>query len=267
MSSMASWQAAHPALNTSIFRLAVISLVPSILALPRLNGRRWQRDARRYPLEVPPRSSGQFVTSRVRSQNTPGSGHDRNHTKAHEPPWIYACWPFWLLAVRPNSLSARVRNEAADLLRPRENHVGSIAHHTGSHEGRRALLRTIAADIGLEAQVAFPEIAHLPVRGGDLIGVAAMIDRLHALLRIELFQLRHPAAAHHHAAHLAAVLRGLGRMAGLRCLFEKGEQIGALARVFHTGKRHGVSRNEVLRVLDPFVERVVGPDDAGRFER
>src|SRR5262249_36602198 len=57
MTSIASWQAAHPALNTSIFRVAAISLVPSILAQLGLNGSRWQRDGRRYPLEVPPRSS------------------------------------------------------------------------------------------------------------------------------------------------------------------------------------------------------------------
>src|SRR5262245_40481308 len=57
MTSIASWQAAHPALNTSIFRLAAIFLVPSISALPRLNGRRWQRNGTRYPLEVPPGSS------------------------------------------------------------------------------------------------------------------------------------------------------------------------------------------------------------------
>src|SRR5262249_36958947 len=42
MTSIVSWQAAHPALNTSIFRLAGISLVPFILALPRPNGSRWQ---------------------------------------------------------------------------------------------------------------------------------------------------------------------------------------------------------------------------------
>src|SRR5215813_5751003 len=57
MSSMASWQAAHPALNTSIFRVAAIPLAPSMLALPRLKASRWQRDGRRYPFEVAPRSS------------------------------------------------------------------------------------------------------------------------------------------------------------------------------------------------------------------
>jgi hypothetical protein len=57
MTSIASLQAAHPALNTSIFRFAVISLVPSILPLLGLNGSRWQRDGKRYPLEIPPRSS------------------------------------------------------------------------------------------------------------------------------------------------------------------------------------------------------------------
>jgi hypothetical protein len=32
------WQVAHPALNTSIFRLAAISFVPIYPALPPLNG-------------------------------------------------------------------------------------------------------------------------------------------------------------------------------------------------------------------------------------
>ena len=93
-----------------------------------------------------------------------------------------------------------------------------------------------------------------------------MIDRLDPILRIELREIGHRAAAHHHAAHLAAALRGLGGMAGPGCILEKREQVGALPRVFHAGKRHGVSRNEVLRVLDPFVERVVVPDNAGRLE-
>jgi hypothetical protein len=44
MTSIASWQVAHPALYTSIFRLAAICLVPSTLALLRLNGNRPQRD-------------------------------------------------------------------------------------------------------------------------------------------------------------------------------------------------------------------------------
>src|SRR5437868_15389508 len=141
---------------------------------------------------------------------------ERHDVPPRPPPMRYSV-SFRLCASRG---STPMRNEAADLLRPGEDHFGAVSHHTGSHEGRRALLRTIVADIGLEAQVAFPEIAHLPIRGCDLIGVAAMIDRLHAVLRIELFQILHPAAAHHHAAYLAAVFRGLGCMAGPRCVLE-----------------------------------------------
>src|SRR5437762_9387337 len=40
-------------------------------------------------------------------------------------------------------------------------------------------------------------------------------------------------------------------------------QIGALLGIFHAGKCHRVSRDEMLRILDPFVERIVVPDDAG----
>src|SRR5262249_58700071 len=43
-----------------------------------------------------------------------------------------------------------------------------------------------------------------------------MVDRAHALLRIERLEIGHRAAAHHHAAHLIAALRGLGCTAGLR---------------------------------------------------
>src|SRR5438874_758745 len=41
----------------------------------------------------------------------------------------------------------------------------------------------------------------------------------------------------------------------------------ARSLVLHAGKCHRVSRNEMLRILDPFVERIVVPDDAGRLER
>src|SRR5258708_20275493 len=105
--------------------------------------------------------------------------------------------------------STLMRDEPADLIRRCEDHIGAVAHHTGAHEGRRALLRAVVADIGLEAQIALPEIACLAVRGGDLIGIPAMIDRLDPILGIELLELRHPAATHRHPAHLPAPLRAL----------------------------------------------------------
>src|SRR6516165_10336025 len=112
-------------------------------------------------------------------------------------------------------------DESADLLRRGEDHVGAVAHHSGSDKGRRALLRTLVADIGLEAQIALPEIPHLSVGGRNLVSVAATIDRLHSILGIELLEVRHPAAAHHHAAHLIAALRGLRRMSWPSCVLEK----------------------------------------------
>jgi hypothetical protein len=59
----------------------------------------------------------------------------------------------------------------------------------------------------------------------------------------------HPAAAHHHAAHLIAALRGLGRMSGSCRVLEKREQISALPCVLYARKRHCVSGNEVLWIL------------------
>src|SRR5215468_3451161 len=61
--------------------------------------------------------------------------------------------------------------------------------------------------------------------------VTAMIDQPHPLLRSERLEVGYRAAAHHHAAHPTAVLRGLGRAAELRGLFEEREQIGTLPRI------------------------------------
>src|SRR5262245_30706706 len=90
-----------------------------------------------------------------------------------------------------------------------------------------------------------------------------MIDRLDSILGIERLAIRHLAAAHDHAAHLTATLHGFRCATGLACILEIGEQIGALSWLFYAGKGHSVSRNEVLRVFDPFVECDVIPDDAG----
>src|SRR5258708_19715869 len=75
-------------------------------------------------------------------------------------------------------------DESDDLVGQGEDHVGAVAHHSGSYQGRRTLLGTFVADVGLEAQVAFPEIANLAVRGRNLVGVAAVSDRLHPILGI-----------------------------------------------------------------------------------
>jgi hypothetical protein len=89
-----------------------------------------------------------------------------------------------------------------------------------------------------------------------------VIDRLHPIFGIELLEIGYPAPAHHHAAHLIAALRGLRRMAQTRCVFKIREEVGALTRVLYARERHGITRNEVLRVLDPFAKGVVVPDDA-----
>jgi Integral membrane protein TerC family len=49
--------------------------------------------------------------------------------------------------------SALPSDEPADLVSRGENHVGAVPHHSGWHEGGRPLLRTVLADIGLEAQI------------------------------------------------------------------------------------------------------------------
>ena len=99
--------------------------------------------------------------------------------------------------------SAVLRNETADFLGTREDHVGAIAHHSGRQDRRHTFLRTVVTYIGLEAQIALPEIPRLPIGGGNLIGVAAMVDRADPILGVELLEIGHLAAAHHSALRLA----------------------------------------------------------------
>jgi hypothetical protein len=44
----------------------------------------------------------------------------------------------------------------------------------------------VVADVRLEAQVAFPEIASFSIRRGDLVRIATLIDRLHTILGVEI---------------------------------------------------------------------------------
>ena len=44
-----------------------------------------------------------------------------------------------------------MRDESAYLVRGNEDHVGAVTQHSGGPDGRGALLRTIVADVRLEA--------------------------------------------------------------------------------------------------------------------
>src|SRR5258708_8798407 len=85
---------------------------------------------------------------------------------------------FDTLRVRRATGSARTRDESADLLRRGEDHVGAVSHHAGRHDRGRAFLRTVAAAVGLEAQIPFPQVARLPVRRGHLVAIPPMLDAL-----------------------------------------------------------------------------------------
>src|SRR6266436_6631466 len=61
-------------------------------------------------------------------------------------------------------------------------------------------------------------MVNLSVGRDDLVGVAAMVDRLYPILGIERLEIGNLAAAHHHAAHLTATLRGFRCVAGLVCI-------------------------------------------------
>ena len=46
-----------------------------------------------------------------------------------------------------------------------------------------------------------------------------------------------------------------------RCLFQERQQIGALSVILDAIERHFVAGHEMLRVFNPFVERLVVPND------
>src|SRR5882672_7728371 len=100
----------------------------------------------------------------------------------------------------------------------------------------------------------------------DLVRVAAIADRLHAVFRVEFLQIWNAAPAHH-SGHAAGLLRQLWRLAWLGYLAEKRKQVGARSRILHSLERHMITRNEPLRILYPLVERLVIPSDIRRFQR
>src|SRR6266566_375628 len=141
--------------------------------------------------------------------------------------------------------SALVRYEMVDLLGTGENHVGTVAHHAGIHQRGRPLRGTLLAGIGLEPEVPFPEIARLSVSRRHPIRIATIADSLHAILGIELLEIRNGCAAHHaahaahsgHSPHLSSLGGGAPR---LRRLLQERQQVGALPALrFHTSARLG----------------------------
>jgi hypothetical protein len=83
-----------------------------------------------------------------------------------------------------------VSDEPADFVRRGEDYVSLVAHPSGWHDGRDPGLWTVSAHIGLEAQVALPEVPQLSIVRGDLVRVSAMIERTLSLW-VELLQIRH----------------------------------------------------------------------------
>src|SRR5256885_12218458 len=85
--------------------------------------------------------------------------------------------------------SALRRDEPADLLRFRKNHVGAITHHAGRYEGRSFLLRTILAAVRLETKIPLPIDMRLAICRADPVGIGAIGDRLHPAFGIERLEI------------------------------------------------------------------------------
>jgi hypothetical protein len=107
----------------------------------------------------------------------------------------------------------------------------------------------------------------LSIRSCDLVGVAAISDRLHAVFELQCLEVRNRTAAHHasptaHVTHLAAALSRGRCVPRLGCVFKERQQVGALLSIVDSRKSHGVSGYQVLRVLEPLVQCLVPPRDA-----
>ena len=56
------------------------------------------------------------------------------------------------------------------------------------------------------------------------------------------------------------------RTARLRRFFKECQHVGTLLRIPDAGERHGIARNELRRIVQPCVECLVIPHDAGGFQ-
>src|SRR5438876_12296393 len=104
-------------------------------------------------------------------------------------------------------LRALLPDRLADLLRRSKDDRPAIALHPGPERYRLAGSRTVAARVGLEAQVEFPHFLALAVRGLDRIGVAAILDRAHLGRGGRLLQVWSLGRHAHHAAALCGLRR------------------------------------------------------------
>src|SRR3979490_1523769 len=112
----------------------------------------------------------------------------------------------------PNHLTLR-HDQSADFRRIGKDDIGAVAYHAGCDQGRSALLGTVAAAVGLEPEVSLPKHMRLAVGRRHPITVAAVADRLNAIIGIELLEIGNCRATHH--AHLAAALRARAGVSGL----------------------------------------------------
>src|SRR5262249_16022708 len=90
-----------------------------------------------------------------------------------------------------------------------KDHVSTVAHHASSDQRRGILFGTVGTRVAFESQIALPKLPRLSVSGCYRIGVLAVADRLHAVLRIKMLELRNLSASHHSAdtTHRPTLLR------------------------------------------------------------
>src|SRR5437899_8822565 len=103
----------------------------------------------------------------------------------------------------------------------------------------------------------------LAVRRYDLVCVPAIADRLHAVFRIQSFEVWNAAPAHH-SRQAAGLLRKLWRLARLGCLAEKPKQGGARSHILHSRAGHVITRNQPIRISYRLLTAFVIQSDPAR---
>src|SRR6185437_1015755 len=146
----------------------------------------------------------------------------------------------------------------------RKDGIGTVSQHPGADDHRRPLFRTLFTAIDHQAEIALPKGAGVSVGCGHAESIVAIADGLYPVFEPNGLEIEIGAA--HRSAHLAAWSSLRWRMSWLCRLLEKRQQVRAPLIVFDAREGHLVARNEMLRIRNPVVERLVVPDHSRRLK-
>src|SRR5256886_3777944 len=157
----------------------------------------------------------------------------------------------------------RLLDELTDFLWRCEDHGGAVALHTGTDCDRLSGKRPELARVRLEPQVELPDLLGFAVRWGDRWGVAAWGEGSDLSFGGRLAQIELLAR---HSGHSVPALPRLRSLA-----FGNGPQVRnhvlPVLGFLEPGKRHARAGEELFRFDEPRIERRLGPQHVGAFQR